>query len=73
MPGTGGASRNLATSGDHGLRKVAHVRADLGESPVWDARKGLLYFVDISGGKILVLTPQARVEAIYLSRRAPVP
>lgn len=51
----------------HGLQKIAHVRADLGESPVWDARKGHLYFVDISGGKIHVLSPQARVEVIYQS------
>jgi len=52
---------------DHGLRKIAHIRADLGESPVWDARKGLLYFVDISGGKINVLRPQARVETVHKS------
>lgn len=52
---------------DHGLRKIAHIRADLGESPVWDARKGLLYFVDISGGKINMLLPQGQVETIYTS------
>ncbi|WP_243493375.1 SMP-30/gluconolactonase/LRE family protein [Massilia violaceinigra] len=51
----------------HGLRRIAQVRADLGESPVWDARKRLLYFVDISGGKINVLTPQAQVDTVYQS------
>ncbi|MEW7002111.1 hypothetical protein M5585_27885 [Serratia ureilytica] len=40
-PGTGIASRSSAMRDDHGLRKIAHVRADLGESPVWDAREGL--------------------------------
>ncbi|MFJ5436470.1 SMP-30/gluconolactonase/LRE family protein [Pectobacterium brasiliense] len=52
---------------DGSLRKIAHIRADLGESPVWDERNGLLYFVDITGGEIKVLCPQARVETIYTS------
>lgn len=52
---------------DNGLRRIAHIRADLGESPVWDARKGLLYFVDISGGKINVLHPQGQVETVHQS------
>lgn len=47
--------------------KVARTRADLGESPVWDAQKGLLYFVDISGGRINRLTPQGDVERVYES------
>lgn len=51
----------------HSLRRIAHVRADLGESPVWDAHKELLYFVDISGGKINVLRQQAQVETVYQS------
>lgn len=52
---------------DNGLRKIAHIRADLGESPVWDAHNGLLYFVDISRGKINVLRPQAQVETVHKS------
>jgi sugar lactone lactonase YvrE len=49
------------------LHKIAEVRADLGESPVWDELHRLLYFVDISGGKINVMTPQARVATVYQS------
>jgi sugar lactone lactonase YvrE len=49
------------------LHKIAEVRADLGKSPVWDKDHNLLYFVDISGGKINVLTPEARVETVYES------
>ena len=47
--------------------KVARTRADLGESPVWDAHSGVLYFVDISGGRINRLTPQGDVERVYES------
>ncbi|RDL27439.1 SMP-30/gluconolactonase/LRE family protein [Serratia fonticola] len=49
------------------LHKIAEVRADLGESPIWDKDNRLLYFVDISGGKINVMTPQARVATVYQS------
>ncbi len=49
------------------VHKIAEVRADLGESPVWDKDNCLLYFVDISGGKINVLTPQAQVTTVYQS------
>ncbi|MCS3430188.1 SMP-30/gluconolactonase/LRE family protein [Klebsiella sp. BIGb0407] len=49
------------------VHKVASIRASLGESPVWDERNGLLYFIDISGGEIKVLRPQARVETLYQS------
>ncbi|WP_202629069.1 SMP-30/gluconolactonase/LRE family protein [Serratia fonticola] len=49
------------------LHKIAEVRADLGESPVWDKDNRLLYFVDISGGKINVMTPQARLATVYQS------
>ena len=52
---------------DRRLRRIAHVCADLGESPVWDEHNGLLYFVDISAGKINVLTPYAQVETLYQS------
>lgn len=53
---------------DHqSLRRIAHVRASLGESPVWDARKKRLYFVDISGGTIHVLRPQGQVETVHRS------
>lgn len=52
---------------DVGLHKIALVSADLGESPVWDACEGILYFVDISGGKINVLRPQGQVQTIYQS------
>ncbi len=47
--------------------KVADTRADLGESPVWDARSRSLYFVDITGGRILRLLPDGQVERLYES------
>lgn len=47
--------------------KVARTRADLGESPVWDAHNGVLYFVDISGGRINRLNPQGDVDRVYES------
>jgi len=47
--------------------KVANTRADLGESPVWDARTGALYFVDITGGRIHRLLPDGEVEMLYES------
>lgn len=52
---------------EQGLCKIADIRADLGESPVWDACRGLLYFVDISAGKINVLRPQGRVKTVHQS------
>jgi len=52
---------------DRGVRKVARVQSELGESPVWDARTGLLYFVDISQGKINVLRQEGRVETVHQS------
>lgn len=54
-------------SDDRRLRRIAHACVDLGESPVWDEHNGLLYFVDISAGKINVLTPYAQVETLYQS------
>lgn len=51
----------------HRLHRIAKVQADLGESPVWDNDNALLYFIDISGGKINVLTSQTRVETLYQS------
>nr|WP_261981988.1 SMP-30/gluconolactonase/LRE family protein [Pseudomonas putida] len=47
--------------------KVANTRADLGESPVWDARTGALYCVDITGGRIHRLLPDGEVENLYES------
>lgn len=52
---------------DHRWHKVAQVRAELGESPVWDEGEGLLSFVDITGGSIHVLSPQGRVDTIHRS------
>lgn len=49
------------------LHRIAHAYADLGESPVWDEHNRLLYFIDITGGKINVLTPQAQVANVYQS------
>lgn len=47
--------------------KVANTRADLGESPVWDAQSGALYYVDISDGCINRLTRDGEVERLYES------
>ncbi|NIE74859.1 SDR family NAD(P)-dependent oxidoreductase [Pantoea sp. Ap-967] len=47
--------------------KVANTRTDLGESPVWEARSGALYFVDITGGRIHRLLPDGEVERVYES------
>lgn len=52
---------------DDDLCNIAHVGAMLGESPVWDAQKGLLYFVDIAEGRIHVLRPQGKVDRVYES------
>lgn len=49
------------------LRKFASIRADLGESPVWDEATRTLYFVDISGGKIHALDEHARLSTLYTS------
>lgn len=53
--------------------KVANTRADLGESLVWDERSGVLYFVDISGGRINGLTPMAKSIAFTSLPRALAP
>ncbi|MFJ4347736.1 SMP-30/gluconolactonase/LRE family protein [Pseudomonas sp. NPDC089401] len=47
--------------------KIANTRADLGESPVWDAQSGTLYFVDITGGRINRLSAEGEVERLYES------
>ena len=52
---------------DRGVRKVARVQSELGESPMWDARTGLLYFVDITEGKINVLRKEGQVETVHQS------
>ena len=52
---------------NYDLRQIAPAQADLGESPVWDANTGLLYFVDITQGQIKALTPQARLSTVYQS------
>ncbi|MGO3713811.1 SMP-30/gluconolactonase/LRE family protein [Alcaligenes aquatilis] len=52
---------------DYHLRQIAPAQAELGESPVWDALNGLLYFVDITQGQIKALTPQARLSTVYQS------
>lgn len=49
------------------MRRVAEVRAELGESPVWDEQKGVLYFVDITRGRIHVLLQNGRTETVYKS------
>lgn len=49
------------------MRRVAEVRAELGESPVWDEQKGVLYFVDITRGRIHVLLQNGRTETLYKS------
>lgn len=49
------------------MRRIAEVRAGLGESPVWDDQKGVLYFVDITGGRIHVLLQNGRTETVYKS------
>lgn len=49
------------------LRSIASVGAMLGESPVWDDRKGFLYFVDITEGRINVLRPLGEIDIVYQS------
>ena len=43
--------------GDPNVKLVLDCHTDLGESPVWDARTGRLYFVDINEKQIHVYTP----------------
>lgn len=52
---------------DYDLCNIARVGATLGESPVWDAQKALLYFVDIVEGRINVLRPEGKVDRVYES------
>ena len=52
---------------DYDMRRVAGVRAELGESPVWDEQKGVLYFVDITRGRIHVLLQNGKTETVYKS------
>lgn len=54
-------------SDDYGLRRIASVGADLGESPVWDNQSGILYFVDITGGRINASLPDGRFEIVHES------
>jgi sugar lactone lactonase YvrE len=49
------------------LRKIARAQADLGESPVWNERQGLLYFIDISAGRINALTSQGHLVTVHQS------
>lgn len=42
---------------DPNVQLVLDCHTDLGESPVWDARTGRLYFVDINEKQIHVYTP----------------
>lgn len=42
---------------DPNVQLVLDCHTDLGESPVWDARTGRLYFVDINEKHIHVYTP----------------
>ena len=42
---------------DPNVQLVLDCHTDLGESPVWDARTGRLYFVDINEKRIHVYTP----------------
>lgn len=44
--------------GDPSVKLVLDCHTDLGESPVWDARTGRLYFVDINEKHIHVYTPE---------------
>ena len=46
------------TDGNNSVRCVADVRAILGEGPVWDARDGGLYWVDIEGRRVFCFQPE---------------
>lgn len=48
--------------------RVLDVRAELGESPVWDDREGMLWFVDIEGRAVVRLDPSSGED-----RRWPMP
>lgn len=50
---------------DYVPSRVASSRADMGDCPVWDEHRHLLYFVDITGGRINCLTPRGKVERVY--------
>ena len=41
---------------------VLEARADLGEGPVWEARAGILYWVDIHAGRLHIFNPQAGTD-----------
>ena len=44
------------------ITTVAADRCDIGESPVWDERAGLLYWVDITPGTIHRIDPATGVR-----------
>jgi sugar lactone lactonase YvrE len=44
---------------------VLSAGAELGESPVWDARHGLLYWVDINGRAVHAFDPEAGTDRIW--------
>lgn len=52
---------------NYGLRRIASVGAELGESPVWNNQSGVLYFVDITGGRINALLPDGRFATVHKS------
>ena len=48
---------------------VSNVRAQIGEGPSWDARKNVLYWVDITGGVVYAHTPNKPYDEVIKSVR----
>ncbi|MGP9419967.1 SMP-30/gluconolactonase/LRE family protein [Pseudomonas reactans] len=50
-------------------RHFAGVQATLGESPVWDAARQTLFYIDITAGSIFAIQPGDAPQEIYRSAR----
>ncbi|MDA4134782.1 MAG: SMP-30/gluconolactonase/LRE family protein [Thaumarchaeota archaeon] len=46
---------------------ASNVRAQIGEGPTWDARKNVLYWVDITGGVVYAHTPKKPHDEVVQS------
>jgi sugar lactone lactonase YvrE len=44
---------------------IVNTRAELGEGPVWDSEKGMLYWVDIRAGELHCYSPMDRSDRAY--------
>src|SRR5262245_36172860 len=57
--------RGLGEARDVIAELALDARAELGEGPVWDSRRGCLFFVDILSGRVHRFDPQSSETRAY--------